>query len=448
MTELNSLKEKHVLVVGLGISGQAAAQFLLKRGAHVTACDRNKDIITTNDVIADMCLQGLKIISEEEATYISPCDLVVVSPGIPQTHPVYRESLARGLEVIGEVELACREIKQKCLAVTGTNGKTTVTLLVEHVLKTAGRKVKALGNVGTPLTSALEAPEHKDIEIFVIELSSFQLETLVHPFIDAGVLLNITPDHLDRYPSMKEYAAAKVRMKGNLKIGGSFFVEEHCYKEFNDHFGKFRPQTYGYSSNSDIYVDSGHICYKGKQEVPLPASHKGKRSHDVENVMAAYALCREVGISGEQFAIGLSSFKKPAHRIEFVRTHAGIHYVDDSKGTNIDAVIRAVASIEGRIVLIAGGVDKGFPYTSWIDAFGGKVKSICAIGQSKEKIKQDLGSHLAVELFSTLQEAVAHAAKVAESGETVLLSPGCSSYDMFTDYAHRGYEFQRIIHAL
>jgi len=441
-------KGRRVLVIGLGISGQSAVKFLMKRGALVVGTDSNQNIATTNENIRTLCQQGMVFESESNIGDVSRFDLVVVSPGIPQTNPCYRQAKEKGLEIVGEIELACREINKTCLAVTGTNGKTTVTLLTEHVLQKSGKRAKALGNIGIPLTSGVDELSKEQLDIFVIELSSFQLETLNSRFIDAGVILNITPDHLDRYPTIYEYAAAKVKMKDNIKENGELFVEDKCYIEYFSLFKNHLVKTYGYDTKCFLYTDTYDVNSQSGKAFTLPAAYHGKHSHDIENIIASYALCSTVGISAEQFIDALSSFKKPAHRIEFVRMLNDVSYIDDSKGTNIDAVIRAVDSIDGSVVLIAGGVDKGFPYTPWIQAFGPKVKSICAIGQSKEKIKNDLGHHIPTELFTTLHEAVIHAASIAKKGDTVLLSPGCSSYDMFTDYAHRGKEFQRITNAL
>lgn len=445
---LQHLHDKRVLILGLGVSGQSAALFLLKRKARVVAVDRDPHLCKNNEKISHLCKQGLVFIHEDVAIDLKQFDLVVVSPGIPSTHPLYQKALDLGIEVIGEIELACREIKQKCLGVTGTNGKTTVTLMTEHILQSAGIKAKALGNVGIPLTSAVDNLVNDETEVFVIELSSFQLETLNQRFIDVAVLLNITPDHLDRYPSMEAYAKAKIRIEKNLKENGKLFVEDNCLKNFRHLFKQNHYLTYGYSSKNHLYTDKFHMYLDGQKIFSLPEGYQGKCLHDIENILASYALCNHLSLSPEEFLLGLSSFQKPPHRMEFVRNIAGVNFFDDSKGTNIDAVIRAVEGLEGKIILIAGGVDKGFPYTSWIEAFGDKVKTICAMGQSKEKIKNDLGNSIPVILFSDFEKAIAYAVSLAKKGENVLLSPGCSSLDMFKDYAHRGQEFQRIINAL
>lgn len=436
------LKGKRVLVLGLGVSGRSAVQFLLKRQALVVGVD------SAQGQISDLCQQGMVFKAEDSEIDLSLFDLLVVSPGISRSHPLYCQALKLGIEVIGEVELACREITQKCLAVTGTNGKTTVTLLTAHVLQQAGIKAKALGNVGVPLTSAVDVLDSEETDVFVIELSSYQLETLTSRFINAGVILNITPDHLDRYPSMEAYASVKIGMEKNMKETGVLFVEDKCLKDFNSLFVNKNHPSYGYHPDHFLSTDKHDVFQQGVKILALPEAYQGRRLHEMENIMASFALCSYLSITPEKFLIGLASFQKPSHRIEFIRTVDGVNYYDDSKGTNIDAVIRAVEGLEGQVILIAGGVDKGFPYTPWIEPFIGKVKSICAIGQSKEKIKVELGKIIPVITFASMNEAVAYAASEAKTGENVLLSPGCSSFDMFKDYVHRGQEFQRIINAL
>lgn len=438
---------KKVLIIGLGISGRAAANFLLKKGVHVLAVDRNRELLNTNQSIATLCQEGLKVAHDSDPIDMAHIDAVVLSPGIPPEHPLYKEAKRRGIQLIGEVELAFQYIKGPVLAITGTNGKTTVTLLVAHVLNHSGIPARALGNVGTPLIEqCLTGPESK--EVCVVELSSFQLETMQSRVIDAGVLLNVTPDHLDRYRDMDHYASAKYHLADCLKSNGIFYVEEQCQKQWGHVRPDLRVKCYGYNDNCDVSTDLQQLKYGKKIECVLPSLFQGKVSHDLENIMAAYALCRFIGVTPEQFLAALATFKKPAHRIQFVREIKGVAYYDDSKGTNIDAVVRAVQVVPGRIILIAGGVDKGAAYTPWIDAFGQRVRCICALGQAAPKIHKDLAHAFPIELFDTLEAAVRHAAQIAKTGETVLLSPGCSSFDMFRDYAHRGEAFQSIVNKL
>lgn len=436
------LKNKRVLILGLGISGRAAAEFLLQKEAIVYASDNNQKVLEHNPDVARLRSGGLLTFSLEDLPPINAFDLLVISPGVPLTHPLVILAKNQGIPLLGEVELACRFLSAKSiLGITGTNGKTTVTLLVTHILNQAGYKALALGNVGTAMTSQCT----QACDLVVAELSSYQLETMESQIIDAGVILNITPDHLDRYPSMKEYAQAKLKLADCIKPSGCLYIEENCYEEFGYLITNQKFKLYGYSNKCDLYPEKDHLVANKKIACMLPLSYQNRISHDLENMMAAYALCQEVGVTPEQFLAGLSTFKKPAHRIEFVCERKGVSYYDDSKGTNLDAVIRAVHTLDGDIILIAGGVDKGAAYTPWITAFGNKVRLICAIGQAAKKIETDLAHAYPVVILDSLEAAVRYAASQAQPGENVLLSPGCSSFDMFRDYAHRGEEFQRIV---
>lgn len=443
------MQNKHVLVLGLGISGRAVAKFLLNRKAAVVAMDRQIDLLIKHPDMQELIQNGLSVVPETTSLKMSTFDLVVVSPGISTSHPYYQAAQAAGIEVIGEIELACRFIKQPFLAITGTNGKTTTTLLTAHVLNQNGKLARALGNLGTPLISEIDSSDLiVDQQIFVVELSSFQLDTLHEKVVDAGAILNITPDHLDRYSSMKAYAAAKFHLKDCLKPKGKLYLFEKTYHEYKNLVNECPIILYGYSKACSLRADKEFVYMGKNDQFKLPQDYVGKESHDVENMMAAYGLCKEMGISSDQFLQALSTFKKPAHRIEFVRSLKDVAFYDDSKGTNIDAVIRAVESLKGEIILIAGGVDKGAAYTPWIQAFGGRVKGVFAIGQAANKIKTDLASHISVKECPTLEAAVKNAMSLAKPGQVVLLSPGCSSFDMFRDYAHRGEEFKRIVNEL
>lgn len=435
-------RDKNILVVGLGVSGQAAAYYLLKNGAKVVGVDRNVAELMERPLLISMRALGLDV--RPDAMHdLHPYDLIIISPGIPPTHVIYAEAIRLKKMIWGEVELGCRSITNKIIGITGTNGKTTVTLLVAHILNQSGKKARALGNVGTPLTQ--EILSISSDEILVLELSSFQLETLSQSIFETGVILNITPDHLDRYKGIESYAAAKMSLEDCMKKNSHFYIEEKTYCEFGYLLKNKNHLKYGYSPQNYIYTDMKDVFVAGQKTFSLPNAFKGKVSHDLENVMASYALCRDMGISSYEFLNALQSFQKPPHRIEFVLEKKGVSYYDDSKGTNIDAVIRAVDSLKGPVILIAGGVDKGSPYNPWLGAFADKVKYICAIGQAAKKMQEQLSSEIPVQIFSSLEHAVKHAEGLAQPGDTVLLSPGCSSYDMFRDYAHRGEEFQRIV---
>ncbi|MBS0626585.1 MAG: UDP-N-acetylmuramoyl-L-alanine--D-glutamate ligase [Verrucomicrobia bacterium] len=406
--------QKTALVIGLGVSGKAAAKFLLKQGYEVTGIDR-KDVKQAPELL------GVTVFTEDEFPRDQVFSLVLVSPGVSPKNPIIQNALLNGSQIMGEVELGFKHSKQQALAITGTNGKTTVTSLVEHVLNFCGKKARAIGNIGMAVTEYFLNPDPE--EVLVVELSSYQLETLRHPFFDAAVLLNITPDHLDRYDSFFHYAETKTRIQNCLKEEGDLYLHEKVAEEFSSLFTK--PfQILG--EDNDLILED------------MPA-------HDRSNFLAAWVLCRKMGINAEDFKRALQLFKKPSHRIEFVSQIRGVNYFDDSKGTNIDATIQAVKTMRGDVILIAGGVDKGSSYMAWKDPFLGKVKQIFVLGEAAEKIYKELSLFFNVKIVDSLEHAVEEASWAASEGDSVLLSPGCSSFDMFCDYAHRGREFQKFV---
>jgi UDP-N-acetylmuramoylalanine--D-glutamate ligase len=438
-------KNKKILVIGLGLSGRSATRFLLRKQASILGVDGNLDNLSMHPDILELKMAGMQMQPDTDPVDFNDMNLVILSPGISRKHPLVVKALQAGIEVIGEIELGCRNLKNPILGITGTNGKTTVTLLVTHVLNYCGYHAKALGNIGQPFTQEID--RLKPDEIVVLELSSYQLETLKNKVLDSALLLNITPDHLDRYACMQDYAAAKFSIQNCLKEGCYSILEyQTLLSYFNLASGMYR--TYGYSAESFIYSDLKSIYRSGEKAFDLPEELHGQISHNLENLMAAYALCAERGVSASQFLEAYKVFRKPPHRIEFVLEHQGVCYYDDSKGTNIDAVIRAAQSIKGPIILIAGGVDKNFPYTVWSKELKDKVKQILAIGEAAKKIKDDVGSQIPVEIIEDLEQAVLKAAKMAKKGDVVLLSPGCASFDMFRDYAHRGEVFQQVVRSL
>lgn len=406
---------KRALVLGLGLSGRAAAEFLRSRGCLVVAADRNPCMHEPFSVVSDLSpidLDGL--------------DLLVLSPGVAPTHPLCQAARQRGIRILGEAELAFQHVQQRAVAITGTNGKTTVALMVQHILACAGLPAKAVGNVGLPLTRYLMQPSAE--EILVVELSSYQLETLQSARFEAGVILNITPDHLDRYGNMEAYAAAKCRLEALMLPQAPLYVHESVIREYGHLLRRAKPLT--------------------KLATFLPLRYRTLGIHERINAVAAWALVQRFGVDAVQFCEALATFCKPAHRIQFVRVREGVSFFDDSKGTNVDAVIQAVHSMSGPVVLIAGGVDKGASFMAWRDAFAQKVKCLILLGEAKEKMARELQDVFCVERVDTLQQAVDCAVQRAQVGDQVLLSPGCASFDMFRDYVHRGEEFKRIVELL
>lgn len=407
----NDLSGKKVLILGYGVTGESAAQLLLRKKATVYAYDDHQVAMDEQT--------GVHFISGNKEINRAQFDFIVASPGISPAHPVYRSAIERAIPVLGDIELAAKYLHQPVLLITGTNGKTTVTLLVEHILNFHGLNAKAVGNVGQPICSEIDYPG-----ILVIELSSFQLETMATPFADCGIILNITPDHLDRYASLKEYAAAKVKLGKLIKKEGAFYIHHTIAEQF-----------------PDLLNGVPFKAFNGREYL----SEQYKEDHNLNNLAAAFLLCRNFDLNWEQVCRAYASFKKPPHRIQFVKKVNHISFYDDSKGTNIDAVIKAVQSLEGDIALIAGGVDKGSSYRPWINSFAGKVRKIYAIGEAAQKIYEELHEAIQVDICQSLQDAVKNAYKSASSGSLVLLSPGCASYDMFKNYKHRGEEYQRIV---
>jgi len=431
-------------VYGLGLSGRAAARFLLKRDCPVRAFDSKWNQLQYSLEVQSLLSQGMEVNDSLEGI-----NRFVLSPGIPLTDPLCLQAAKRGIPIIGEVELALSEVKVPVIGITGTNGKTTTTLLVEHILKGCGIKALALGNVGTPLCDGVDTP---GLEMIVLELSSYQLETMNQQSLDAGAILNITPDHLDRYGTMANYAAAKCRIFRCLKLGAKCLIERETADSFSDIIDSQRVIRYslgGESVPSELRTDGEQIFYQERIETILPKPYRGGKGHDVKNFLAAYYLCRLVGISSEKIVQASEGFAKPPHRLEWVKNLRGCDFVNDSKGTNVEAVISAVESFDRPILLLAGGRGKKAPYTSWIKPFTGKVRGVYAFGESKENIKADLASSgIGVECCESMEVALQKATCVATGGEVILLSPGCASFDQFRNYEHRGEEFKRLVNLL
>jgi UDP-N-acetylmuramoylalanine--D-glutamate ligase len=413
---------RKALVVGFGVSGKACAAFLQTQGFQVLAVDRKAREISPEP--------GIELQIDAPEVSLEGISLVVVSPGVAPSHPILQRAEALKIETVGEIEWAFRSIQNRAVGITGTNGKTTTALLTAHLLNEAGRKAKAVGNNGVALSSYAIDPDPEDI--LVIELSSFQLETihskkLDAKKLDAGVLLNITPDHLDRYPDLRAYAAAKGRMQACLKSNAPFFVADAVIAAYRDLFEQPLPFEREISEKSS----------------PLEAIQKGLP--EKQNIDAAIALSKAMGLTEEECAKGMQTFRKPPHRIEWVAKKKGVHYYNDSKGTNIDAVMHAMALFPGSVVLVLGGVDKGASYAPWIEAFQGKVKQMVAYGQAAPKMEQELSRFFPFVRVEKMVEAIQTAHLLAKEGDHVLFSPGCSSFDQFLNYAHRGDEFKRIV---
>lgn len=399
------------VVLGLGISGKAAASFLLKRGDEVIGVDRKVDLAEPFPILVDSSAAQLKGV-----------ELLVKSPGIPASHPWVEAALALGIPVVGEIDLAFSELekrKKRVLGITGSNGKTTTTLMTAHFLSCCGVKSVAAGNVGIPLIDQVE----NDVEVFVVELSSFQLEQTVPTKVLSGaVILNLTPNHLDRHPTFEDYIRAKLRIAACLKENAPLYVSRQVASLCTCRYEIF---------------DS----LQEKVETILSLSYRDSfYPHDLQNASAAYALTH---VPDELLKKGLETFVRPPHRLEHVHTRAGVTYINDSKATSVDAVIKAVQAVKAPILLIAGGVDKGGAFSDWVPHFKKKVLRVFALGAAARRIAEELKPEIEVEIVPSLEEGVQRASQMAVAGMTVMLSPGCSSYDQFEDFQHRGRVFTR-----
>lgn len=410
------------LILGLGISGKSAAFFLLDKNEEVIGYDDKKEYCVNDYEISVLIDKGMKLCNSENEINLNEIQRIILSPGINPNKPLIKKAKEHNIEIIGEVELAFRNIKNPCIAITGTNGKTTTTLLIAHILNYNEKKAVALGNIGKGILSY----KPKKDEIFVIELSSFQLETLQTKVLDVAAILNLSEDHLDRYPNFLEYAKAKFQIQNCIKDQKSLYISNELLSDYKEYI------TYPYVKIVDFELNEDIFNY-----IELPK----------ENILFAYNICREFDISKKEFINGLVTFKKVEHRLEFVTQIKDISFYNDSKATNIASVINAINALNGEIILIAGGKDKGFDFTSWNSAFKNKVKNIITIGETSNKIKKELINYNVIEA-STLDNAVNIAYSLAKNNENILLSPGCSSYDQFDNFEHRGKMFKEYVRNL
>ena len=459
---LADLSGRTVLVVGLGESGCSAALFLLSKGAKVRCTDS-----AATDTLGVRKRQletlGAEVeLGDHTGRFCSHCDLVVVSPGVdPSSLPLVLAD-SENVPVIGEMELGFRFCVSRVIGVTGTNGKTTTCELIHHILQMAGLSSSLAGNIGLPLVRKVAEPNPPDY--LVVEISSFQLERIrtFRPFISA--VLNITPDHLDRYVSFQDYIEAKRKIAENQRRGDFLILNESLqpffrkpvkadsarFKAGHDRAsmrdGDFPTVlTFGQNPSAHLSLDNGTIISRvsGLEKRYEADSHWRLRGeHNLENAAVAIAVAEILGVPSERIASALSSFAVPHHRIEFVDRVQGVDFIDDSKATNVDAVVRALKSFSQPVILIAGGRDKGGAYDPLKEAAREKVKLAVLVGEAKERMYASLRETLPSVFAADLEDAVERAVQNAVRGDVVLLSPACSSFDMFRDYKHRGEVFQ------
>ena len=440
-----------MLVVGLGRSGVASALFLKARGARVTVSD-SKSQDELRGEIPKLLDAGVTVETggHGERTFRGQ-DLIVVSPGVPVDVPLLEQARAQGIPVIGEIELAARFLKGRIVAITGSNGKTTTTALTGEVLSMGGWESLVGGNIGTAAISLVD--ESTDDSYLVLEVSSFQLETVqsFHPFI--AVVLNITPDHLDRHNTFPAYVDAKARIFEN-QTSEDFAVLNADDPTCVGLAGRTKARKIWFSRKQEVeagaFLRHNKIVWRdGDEREIMPVSEiKLKGAHNLENVLAAVCAGMLVQTEPSRIRRAVQDFKAVEHRLEYVATVRGVEFYNDSKATNVDATIKALESFPANIHLILGGKDKGSDYTVLNDLLRQRVKRVYTIGAAASKIESHLGGIVEVMRAGTLEAAVKRAAASAQAGDVVLLAPACASFDQFENYEHRGRVFKQTVQPL
>jgi len=446
------LRGKRVLVVGLGKSGVASALFLKLRGARVTVSDTK----TEDELRAEIPIlldHGITVETGEhgERTFHGQ-DLIVVSPGVSVDALPIVQARTSGEPIIGEIELAAQFLPGRIVAITGSNGKTTTTTLTGEILTAGGLPTLVGGNIGTPAISLVERakPDH----IIVLEVSSFQLETIQTFRPKMAVILNITPDHLDRHRTFAAYAGAKARIFENQQADDFAVLnadDPNCVALAEG----IRAHICWFSRKKEVQqgasVQDGRIGFRdagGKREIMLVSEIPLKGAHNLENVLAAICAGALMGVKPEHIRRAVQQFKAVEHRLEYVATIRGVDYYNDSKATNVDATIKALESFPANIHLILGGKDKGSDYSVLNDLLRERVKRVYTIGAAAEKIESHIKGAAEIVPAETLDDAVRRAAAVAQAGDVVLLAPACASFDQFDNYEHRGRVFKQVVHTI
>ncbi len=445
------LKGKRVLVVGMGRSGLSAAMFLRRRGAQVTVSDVRSAASLSREIPA-LIEAGIMVEAGGHGLLtFRRQDLIVVSPGVPMETPELAQAKAFGLPVIGELELAAQFLRGRILAITGSNGKTTTTALLGDILASGGLPTQVGGNIGVPVVDLIEASSDEGWS--VLEVSSFQLESTqtFHPHI--AVILNITPDHLDRHGSFENYAQTKERIlrsqtAGDAQVLNADNARTAAIAE------RAVARIHWFSMQGEVvqgaWVRDGQVVFRASAEAAVETILAVERiplkgAHNVENILAAVCAARLAGVDGATIARVIAEFRAVEHRIEFVARQNGVEYYNDSKATNVDAAAKAIAAFPAGVHLILGGKDKNSNYAELESLLRSRVRAVYTIGSAAEKIASQIRGMVAIMPCETLDRAVIAAGAAAVPGEIVLLSPACSSFDQFENYEQRGQVFKQLV---
>lgn len=432
---------KTAIVLGLGHSGEAAATLLKEEGATVTIAD-SSDNAGIREKAAKLEAVGIRVLLGREAdTDAADYDVCVLSPGIDPDVPLVRNVVTKRIPIIGELELAFQECSCPCVAITGTNGKTTTTELTTAMLQGCGVRTMSSGNIGLPFATAVR--QSHELDVMVLEVSSFQLETIRHFRPSVAVWLNLSPNHLDRYRDMEEYRTAK------LRIFEAQTAEDFAVVNAREQLPPLAAKKItfsAYTQDADFTLVGSVIHFRGAPVLDQ-AQTKLHGIHNAENLMAALAIGHALNVEFDRMADAVLDYTAPAHRCEFVRDLDGVRWVNDSKATNLDAMEKAILSQDRPIVLVAGGKDKGFEFDDIAPLVKDRVRAAVLIGEMKDRIAASW-SATPSQKAATLADAVALARAAAQPGDVVLFSPGTSSFDMFRNYGERGNQFKAAVHAL
>jgi UDP-N-acetylmuramoylalanine--D-glutamate ligase len=447
-----ALRGRKALVIGARRTGAAVARYLARQGAEVLLSDQASTGFDDERAL----LGGLAIewcLGREDTQLLQGVDLVIPSPGVPKSHPLLQAAATRGLPILAEIELAYRSLSAPLYAITGTNGKSTTTELLARMLRRSGIHAFVGGNLGTPLVDAVGLP----IDCAVAEVSSFQLEWVEELRPAIGVFLNLSDDHLDRYRSLDEYGEAKAALF-RAQTSDDWVVLSREDRWVWDLRKRTRGRVISFGFDT---VEYGTFPRDETIVVRLPEGRGHEREvafrmartrlrgvHNLENVMAAATAALLAGAEPGAVQASIDGFRGLPHRLQLVRQRQGVSYVDDSKGTNVGAVVKSLISMSGPVILLAGGVDKGGSYEPLRVLVRDRVKRLILFGEAGENIRKALGPETDTVVVSSLEDAVARASESARPGDTVLLSPACASFDMFRDYADRGARFRALVEAL
>ncbi|HEX9501262.1 MAG TPA: UDP-N-acetylmuramoyl-L-alanine--D-glutamate ligase [Thermoanaerobaculia bacterium] len=434
------------LVVGAGKSGVAAANFLVARGEDVSIADSSQH----PEVPFPLDDRVRRFFGYEDESALNGAATIVVSPGVPLNIPLLQRAASRSIPVIGEIELAYRYLQGNIIAITGSNGKSTTTALIGEILKVAGRQPIVAGNIGQPLIASLDLEKPRT---YVLELSSFQLETVDKFHANIALLLNVTPDHMDRYPNFDAYAAAKYRIFRNQQKSDIAIVNASERRAVPR--GPAIARTWKFSASQRVeegaFLDGDAMVLRvGGEERRIPrASLKLAGLANVENALAAWLAARAAGVDDVAVQIAFGAFAGLPHRMVLVRERNGVRYINDSKGTNVDATLK---SLEGfppaSVLLILGGKDKAGEFERMREPIAEKTRAVITIGKAADRIASALEGVANIVPMGNMQHAVQWASAHAKAGDTVLLSPACASFDQYRNFEHRGEHFEELVRAL